>query len=56
MPTIMPLTVEIQTKCVRSRGRVLNYPKEIVKKNNSNKGEAVGGSQNAWPDIADKSY
>lgn len=32
MPTIMPLTVEIQTKRVCSRGRVVNYPKEIVKK------------------------
>lgn len=50
----MPLTVEIQTKCVCSRGRVVNYPREIVK-NNSNKGEAVGGSQNAWPYIVDKS-
>lgn len=54
MPTMVPLKVESHLKWVCSREHKVNYPMEIVK-NNSNKGEAVGGSQNASPDTVHKS-
>lgn len=51
---MMPLKAESCPRRVCSRGQLVNYPKEIVK-NNSNKGEAVGGSHSALPDIPHKS-
>lgn len=51
---MMPLNVESCPRRVCSRGQLVNYPKDMVK-NNSNKGEAVGGPKNALPDIIHKS-
>lgn len=45
---------KLRLRRVCSGGQLVNYPEEIVK-NNSNKGEAVGGSDNALPDLPHKS-